>query len=272
MRWYSKAVLAALFLAIVPVSAMADICVSSPAPEKSDQARAEQLRLQAVERAQRESDRRDWEVKMFKVKDLLDDRWSTDNYRSLCIFRVEVVLQPTLKVVQIRAPKELMPTIEAAIKGLDMPAPPPPPPYAPPRAKSVEVTAYILVAAGTADPKWMPVPRELQSVAEQLKGILPNDPIYLADTVIGRGRENEKIEVSGDTRLIGVIRIRAGDKPVIGIDGLHVESNGGGFTTAVDVPVGTQVVVAKASSSLPAPVGQSNRRTLLLVLSAKILD
>jgi hypothetical protein len=62
---------------------------------------------------------------MFSVKNPINER--TNNFGALCIFRVEVVLQPALKVVQVRAPRELMPTIEEAIKTLDVPAPPPRP-------------------------------------------------------------------------------------------------------------------------------------------------
>ncbi len=251
---------------MIPVSAMADICLSSPPPEKSDQARAEQLRLEAAERAAREANRQGWEVKMFTVKNPIEGA-AFNNFKSLCIFRVEVVLQPALKLVQVRAPKELMSTIEEGIKGLDMPAPPPPPLY---RPKSVEITAHILVASSVADPKWMPVPRELQAVAEQLKGILPNDPIYLADTVVARGRESNRLSVNGDTSFQGGINIRPGDKPVIGIDNLAVQSNGGGFSTSVEVPVGMQVVVAKASTTPTGPA--ATKKTLLLVLSARILD
>jgi hypothetical protein len=272
MRWWSRIVLAGLFLTSLPVSSMADICEPSSAPEKSDQARAEQLRLEAAQRAQREAERRNWEVKMFTVKNPIDDRRSNDNFRSLCIFRIEVVLQPGLKLVQVRAPKELMPTIEEAIKGLDLPAPPPSPAY---RPKGAEITAYILVSSSVPNPRWMPVPRDLQSVADQLKGILPNDPIYLADTVVVRGMEGGRISLTGDTRISGGINIRAGaGKDVVSLSNLDVQSNGGGFSTSIEVPVGTQVVVGKASSTSADPNVSPNavKRALLLVLSARILD
>src|SRR5262245_44647111 len=112
MRWWSKIAVAGLFLAALPVSSMADICLQGREPERSDQARAEQLRLEAAERAQREADRRGWEVKNFTLKNTINER--DNNFRALCIFRVEVVLQPALKMIQIRAPKELMATIEEA--------------------------------------------------------------------------------------------------------------------------------------------------------------
>jgi hypothetical protein len=264
MRWYLRIILGGLFVAVTPIASMAqnDICASGRI-EQSDQARAEQLRIQAGERAARLS----WDIKMIPVKNPINER--NNNFNALCIFRIEVVLQPVLKVVQVRAPKELMAAIEEAIKTIDVPPPPPAPVNPPYVQKSVEITAYVLVAAERAvDPSWMPIPQALASVANQLKAILPNETLFLADTVVARGTENGKLGVSGGTSFEGTLTIRDGGAAgqVVRLGGLNVSSNGSGFNTSIDIPVGTQVVVGKASSTL-AP-----RKAVVLVITAKLLN
>jgi hypothetical protein len=227
--------------------------------EQSDQARAEQLKLQAAEREARQS----WAVKMFPVKNL---EQQSHNYGALCIFRVEVVPQYALKVVQVRAPKEMMPAIEEALKTLDVPPPPAPPRYVY-KEKSVEITAYVLVAAERAvDNSWMPIPKELERVAAQVKSLLPNDTLYLADTVVVRGMERNGIGITGSTSFqAGNVSISDGTPEVVTLRNLVVNSNGGAFNTAVDLPVGTQVVVGRAAS------GTTPKRAVILILTAKIL-
>jgi hypothetical protein len=254
MRWSSKILFSVLCIVLVSISAKADIC-EDRSVEKTDQARAEQLKLEAAEKAARDS----WVVKMFPVKNLEYNH----NYGALCIFRVEVVPQMALKMVQVRAPREMMPAIEEALKTLDVPSPTLPPPY---KARGVEITAYVLVAAERAvDPGWMPIPKELERVAAQIKTLLPNETLFLADTVIARGMERSAIGINGATSFqASSVSIR--DNPeVISLNNLNVSSNGGAFTTTIEVPVGTQVVVGKASSTL-AP-----RKAVVLVLTGKIL-
>jgi hypothetical protein len=262
MHWYSKIILGGLLVASMAVAAMAqsNICITG-SNESGDQARAEQLRQRAAEQALRSP----WDVKMFPVKNPIDIR--NHSFGALCIFRVEVVLQPALKVVQVRAPKELMPAIEEAIKTVDVPTPPPPPPYAPPPLKSVEITAYVLVAAERAmEPSWMPIPQELRTVATQLKSILPTETLYLADTVVARGLHGSNITLSGSTVFVTSVEVTGGASPIVRLNNLNVQSNGGGFKTGIDIPVGTQVVVGKASSD------RTPRQAVVLVITAKLLN
>ena len=77
---------------------------------------------------------------------------STDSaLRALCIFRIEVVNQPALHLVQIRSPKspELMAAIEDAVKRLDVPP-------VPPVSKGIELTGYVVVAMDPVDPQLLP--------------------------------------------------------------------------------------------------------------------
>src|SRR5262245_61218659 len=119
MRTLGRVSITILFLVLLPVvaSAQSDICIP-PLPNVANEAKAEQLRIDAAERAQREADRRAWEVKMFSLKNTL----TNDQLRALCIFRIEVVNQPALRLLQIRSPKspELMAAIEDAVKRLDV--------------------------------------------------------------------------------------------------------------------------------------------------------
>ena len=59
----------AVLLTALPATGIAqsDLCIPSP-PLVPVEARSEQLRIDATERAQRELDRKGWEVKMFQVK------------------------------------------------------------------------------------------------------------------------------------------------------------------------------------------------------------
>lgn len=255
MSWYSRTLTVASFLVFIPAISVAqsDLCLKS-LPPVPNEAKAEQLRIQAQEKKDRELERRSWEVKMITVKNAVPDR----NLNALCIFRIEVVSQPALRLVQIRAPKELMPTIEAALKGLDVPPP------APLVRRVVELTGYVLVVSEVADPSLMPLPASLQPVATQLKNLLPNGNVYLADTVVARG--TERVSINGGTRLDTSFAVRDGTPPVVALSNLIVVTSGTSFNTSVDVPVGTQVIVGKATST------DSARRAVVFVMTAKLIE
>lgn len=255
MRWYSTVVAAVSFLVLIPAVSMAqsDLCLPS-LPSVPSEAKAEQLRIQAQEKKDRELERRGWEVKMITVKNAVPDR----NLNALCIFRIEVVSQPALRLVQIRAPKDLMVAIEDALKRLDVPPP------LPPIRKIVELTGYLLVVADAAEPGLMPLPAALQSVANQLKSLLPNGNVYLADTIVARG--SDRINVIGATTLDTRFSVREGTPPVVVLDGFSVMTRDTVFTTNVDIPVGTQVVVGKATTR------DNNKRAIVLVMTAKLIE
>jgi hypothetical protein len=259
-------ILSAVLLLALPVAGIAqsDLCVR-PLPSVPNEARAEQLKIDAAERAQREIESRGWEVKMFPVKNIT----ATNNPLSaLCIFRVQVVFQPPLRLVQVRAPKELMPEIEEAIKRLDVP---PPPAVV---SKGAELTGYVVVAMEPADPQMQALPKALEPVASQLKGILPNAALYLADTFVARGVDRSNLQVMGNTSFNGSVSIREGSAgPVIRLDNLNVNTtsaNGerqANFMTSVDVPVGTLVVIGKATPQKQGPV-----KAVILVINGRILE
>jgi hypothetical protein len=250
---HSRILAAVAFLMFIPAVSMAqsDLCTPS-LPSVPNEAKAEQLRIQAQERMSREVERRDWEVKMITVKNAVPDR----NLNALCIFRIEVVSQPALRLVQVRAPKELMAAVEDALKRLDVPPPPLP------AVKSVELTAYVLVMADAPEPGLMPLPTELQSVANQVKNILPGGTLYLADTVVARGVDNQRLSINGGTSLSASVSVR---ENLVRLDNLSVETNTANFQTSIDIPVGTQVVVGKATS-------REKKKPVILVITAKLLN
>jgi len=244
--------------------AQSDLCVQ-PLPSVPNEARAEQLRIDAAERAQREVERRGWEVKMFQVKNITP---ANNPLGALCIFRVEVVFQPSLRMVQVRAPKELISEIEEAIKKLDVP----PPPAV--LTKGVELTGYVVVAMEPPDPQMQPLPKALEPVANQLKSILPNATLFLSDTFVARGIDRSTLSVTGSTNLFGSAVLREGNNgPVIRLDNLRVDTsspNGerqASFQTSVEVPVGTFVVIGKAT-----PTRQGAVKAVILVINGRILE
>jgi hypothetical protein len=257
------------FALLAPTAALAqsDLCIPS-LPSVPNEAKAEQLRIDAAERAQREADRRAWEVRMFTVKNVLPD----STLRALCIFRVEVVSQRDLHLVQVRAPKELMTALEDAVKRLDVPLPPP---YQPPPPKGIELTGYILYAMEQPDPQLQPLPAALQPVASELKSILPSGTLVLADTFVARGRDGGNVSLTGSTSFTANMTIRqSSGSPVIYLGSMNVGTrdaagnSNGGFQTNVDVPVGSHVVIGKAT-----PFGrQGPVKAIILVISGKILE
>jgi hypothetical protein len=255
-----KAVFIGLFFVLLPATAQAqvDLCIPG-SPTVPAEARAEQLRIEATERAQRESDRRAWQVLLYNAKNLLPDT----TLRALCIFRVEVTNQPALRLVQVRAPKELMSAVEDALKRLDVPPVPPPVP------KGIELTGYVIIAMKPADPQMQPLPSSLQPVVNELKSILPNGTLGLADTFVARTVERSSVQLGGSTNVvIGNVMIREGSGPqVIHLSNLQVRSSDGSFQTSVDVPVGTHVVIGRATPARQGPI-----KAMILVINGKILN
>ena len=259
MGWISRTLIAGVIVVSASVTAMAqaDVCApGSKEPGRSDQERVELLKIEASERAEREAARSRWEVKMVSVKNDIP----TFTLRALCIFRVEVVPQSTLHLVQIRAPKEIMPEVEDALKRLDVP---------PAITKNVELTAYVLVNGDGTDafiPRLSPLPSTLQPVVNQLKGLVPDGAWSLADTVVARGTDGQYLRVQGGTDLMVTPQIREiSGTPNVHLGNLVVNTKGTSFNTTIDVPVGAQTVVGRSTNG-------PTSRAVVLVLTAKILN
>ena len=100
----------------------------------------------------------------------------------------------------------------------------------------------------------------------QLKSLLPNGNVYLADTIVTRGTAGNIVSVQGESMMNAMIQVREGTPSVVRLDNFNVRTNNASFNTSVDVPVGTQVVVGKATSS------DSKKRAVILVMTAKLLE
>ncbi len=148
MSNYLRIILFAICLVIIPAGLFAqtgDICSKLPAVESLRSLNAngasagtnsdiivQQMRERADMQARQEQERATWTAQMFPVK-YLD---SAETLKALCIFSAEIVPQPTLHMISVRAAQTNMAAIGDAIKRLDVPQIGP---------KSAELTIYVLV-------------------------------------------------------------------------------------------------------------------------------
>ncbi len=199
------------------------------------------------------------------------------------VFRADVRFDDRLKTLAVRAPQEILPAIEEAVKKPDTPPPP---------VKNVELTAYLLVAE-QADAN-VKLPGDLQPVIKQLKGTFPQYEGYrLLETLELRTREGGEAEVNGmapggkDTLPPAIYnlrfrsaRITADEKGrVVWLSGMRLgvrvpiptgpnnqfNYQDTGIMADVDVREGQRVVVGKANLQGPD-------KALFLVLAAKVMD
>src|SRR5580698_4039573 len=82
----------------------------------------------------------------------------------LRVFDASVRQNAEMHALAIEASPEAMRAIEDAIQKLDVPSAMP---------KNVEMTVFLLVATDSATPAGSPVPKDLDSVATQLKAAFP---------------------------------------------------------------------------------------------------
>src|SRR5712671_1567198 len=105
MSNYLKVVLFVICLVMVPkgLFAQSDICSALPnvgsTPGTTAEVVVEQMRERADMRARQEKERGAWIVQMFPVK-YLD---ATESLKALCIFSAEIVPQPALHMISVRA-------------------------------------------------------------------------------------------------------------------------------------------------------------------------
>jgi len=239
--------------------------------QRSDALEVERLKIQAEERARQEVEQRDWETKLFQIK-YVDPG---ELRQALSMFRSNISYSGgALRVLSVRARKEIMPAIEDAIKRLDVPMP----------RKDAELTIYVLLAS--EQPSAVQLPATWQPVINQLKNVLSYKGYQLVDTLIARGRETNT-----NTVLLGTLPVEHAPLPgnvtyrfgarfrVLNPDGkeavlrlenmqfqLNVPVDTAGHTTDlqintdVEIPRGQQVVVGKATY---------NDRAFILVMNAK---
>jgi hypothetical protein len=289
MSIYWRVALSALLSMLVPAGLFAqtgDICSRLPEVESLRSLNAnvasagtnsdiivQQMRERAETQARQEKDRANWIVQMITVKYL----YSAAPLKALCIFPAEIVPQTAQHLISVRAPAANMTAIADAIKRLDVPQVGP---------KNVEWTTYVLVASDQVE-TLRPIPVSINSVVEQVKGLLPYKQFYLLDNLFGTIADGHWISLNGGVRGLSpapgpgatardatysfsaTLGIENGDpaSASVRVSRLDFRLNGDSaqvlIMTDVDIPAGKQVVVGKSTSG---------DRAYILVMSAKILN
>jgi hypothetical protein len=215
-----------------------------------------------------------WPVKLFQVK-------YADVYELANLFRAfGAIVQPEgdLKVISVRAPKEVLTAIEESLQRLDVPQAP---------GKNVQLDAYLLTASGQGSSA--NIPTDLEPVIKQLKSVFNYQGFRLLGTISWRGRDGTGGTVSGLLPSVSsdsgqstfyTFRIHAvgitseGKQPTIRINDLTlqldfmVKNNGmqhAVINTSIDAKEGQKVVVGKANID-------NADSALILILTAKVVD
>lgn len=278
MSNYLRVILFAICLVMVPTGlfAQTDICSTLPivAPSggnTSGEVIVEQMRQRAAVQTLQEQQRASWTSKLIPLKNNVPNSTLT----ALCIFHAEVVPQPSLHILSLRAPQELMSAIEDAVKRLDVPQMGP---------RSVELIVHVLVGSDQ-DESLRQVPASLKPVVDQLKGVLSYKQFYILDTLLSNTIESRRVSLNGDARGLITSTAQGGPRDVpysfqadLSIGNaepapaaVRLSNMRFNFTstlplnisTDVDIPPGKQVVVGRATAG---------DRAFILVVSARVLN
>jgi len=232
---------------LIIVGISANLAAQNTQTQQNDS--AEKLRLQLAENARKEAEQRDWIARIFEIKYADPGQLQ----RALTIFRAEVSYTGG-RLLPVRAPKEIMPAIEDAIKRLDLPSP----------RKDAELTVFILMASDQLETGSLPA--NLQPVVTELKKVLAYKGFQLIDTLMARGGDARDIGLQGvlpsvtpssvgTTAYNFTARLNI-ENGALRVNNLRFQLNlpnpAGGATslqinTDVEIPAGQQVVVGKAT-------------------------
>jgi hypothetical protein len=259
MKWIKGLLFVALLGGMLPFTSFA-----AQEQHQNSDLEVERLRIQADERARQEAEQKDWETRIFTVRYV--DLGQLMN--ALSMFRAKMQISTELHVISVRAPKEIMPAIEDAIKRLDVPQP----------RKEAELTIYVIIASDQPDPS-ATVPTVLNPVINQLKGVLAYKGYRVLDTLITRGTNtgfngagltgtlflSDAVKPTYSFRYKFQIENPDGKTPVLRLNDMNFSLSGNGSGGAsisgnVEIPQGQQVVVGKST------IGE---KALILVMSAK---
>jgi hypothetical protein len=214
-----------------------------------------------------------WPVKLFQVK-------YANVYQLANLFRAfGATVQPEgdLKVISVRAPKEVLAAIEESLQRLDVPQVP---------AKNVQLEAYLLTASGQGSS--VNIPADLEPVIKQLKSVFNYQGFRLLGTMSLLGRDGTPGSVSGllppvsdstqptsCTFRVRSVAITSEEKePTIRINDLVLQLDfrdklsmprNAIISTSIDVHEGQKVVVGKANID-------NADSALILILTAKVVD
>ncbi|MCC7174891.1 MAG: hypothetical protein IT159_06815 [Bryobacterales bacterium] len=196
----------------------------------------------------------------------------------LQLFGARIVASPGLKALAVTGPSAVVDAVGEAIKRFDVPV------------KNVELTVYIL-AGGAQEGPQDTIPKELESVARQLRNTFSFGGLRVLDTAVIRSREGRQTSASGafstppgtaySIALGGLSISGMAKENIVRIDNLRfhaqipVDPRSGvqpspptrsaGFSADVDVREGQKVVVGKANFD-------ESGTALILVVTAKVVE
>ena len=217
-------------------------------------------------------------VKLFQVK-YADVNHLANVFRA---FGASVQPDSELRVISVRAPKEVLAAIEESLQRLDVPQAP---------AKNVQLEAYLLTASGQGSS--VNIPGDLEPVIKQLKTVFNYQGFRLLGTLSWRGRDGRGGSVSGllpsvssnnsgqpppmqppttpYTFRVHSVGITSESKQVtVRIDDLMLQlefspTQHAVINTSIDAKEGQKVVVGKANID-------NADSALILILTAKVIE
>jgi hypothetical protein len=192
----------------------------------------------------------------------------------LRVFDAQVRQNADMHALAIEASPEAMHAIEDAIQKLDVPSAMP---------KNVEMTVFLLVASDAAATSAAggPIPKDLDSVATQLKATFPFKNYGLLDVLTFRTRTGQPVNTTSAGGSLQIGNATVSVISTVRIASVSVESDGStvridkmdsryqwsgqnlGISTDLDIKEGQKVVVGR--------LGISHDQALFLVMMAKVL-
>jgi hypothetical protein len=191
----------------------------------------------------------------------------------LRVFDASVRQNAEMHALAIEASPEAMRAIEDAIQKLDVPSAMP---------KNVEMTVFLLVAsdAAAAASAGGPIPKDLDSVATQLKAAFPFKNYGLLDVLTFRTRTGQPVNTTSSGGSLQIDNMPVSVITTVRINSISVESDGSTvridklntryqwghqnleLSTDLDVKEGQKVVVGR--------LGITHDQALFLVMMAKV--
>ena len=208
----------------------------------------------------------------------------------LQVLGANAVPNSELHAIAVQAKAESMPAIEDAIKRLDVPSAVP---------QNIELTAYYVVGGPDENTPGGPLPKDLDSVATQLKNTFAFKNYRLLDVIELRTRTGQGADTTGSAGVANGLptattqfRIASGtvaaDGTTIRIDRLKVGvrlpvlagsflSGPGGATIPAqyeyrDLGLNADVDIKEGQKVVVGRIGLSKDQALFLVLTARIVN
>ncbi len=204
----------------------------------------------------------------------------------LQVFGANVRQNTEMHALAIEASPEAMTAIEDAIKKLDVPSALP---------KNIEMTIFLLVATDSTTPPGSAIPKDLDSVATQLKNTFPFKSYGLLDVLTFRTRTGQSVSTTSSggsfpigSRQVSVtssVRIASisveSDGSTVRIDKMNdnlrvpVSTGSGGLTDTQfnyqDLGIQTDLDIKEGQKVVVGRLGIGHDQALFLVMMAKVL-